>query len=230
MLPIVSRDQLSWESLSCGVLARTKSAALSLTSRRTGWLLAVVLSLFTSSPKLPAQFGTTSAGTPVTTLAPTGTRAVALFFVASDCPISDRTFPEMKRLREQFTPSGVKFYFVYPNSTEHLTDITTHQHAFDPGGEILLDPAGDLVRLTHARVTPEAAILVPSGAGLQSIYTGRIDDRYIHLGLERPRPTHVFAEEAISAVLYSKPSPKATGTPVGCGIVNPATTGSLGSR
>jgi hypothetical protein len=202
------------------VLAEPQSAALSPTIQRTGWLLAVVLSLFAPSAKLLAQFGTTANGAPVRTLAPVGTRAVALFFVASDCPISDRTFPEMKRLREQFTPRGVKFYFVYPNSTEHRGDITTHQQAFDPGGEILLDPAGNLVRLTHAQVTPEAAILLPHGDQWFPVYTGRIDDRYIHLGLERPRPTHIFAEEALNAVLSNKPAPKPTGTPVGCSIVN----------
>ncbi len=230
MLPLVSRDQLSWESLSCGVPAEPKSAALSLTFQRIGWLLAVVLSLFAPPAKLPAQFGTPATGSPLATLAPTGTRVVVLFFVASDCPISDRTFPEMKRLREQFTPRGVKFYFVYPNSTEHAAEITTHQRAFDPGGEILLDPTGDLLRLTHARVTPEVSVLVPDKTRWQPLYTGRIDDRYIHLGLERPRPNHIFAEEALNAVLANKPAPKPTGTPVGCSIVNPATTGSPEGR
>jgi hypothetical protein len=212
------------------VLAEPQFAVLSRNSRRAGWRLAAAMLLLGVSTAALSQFGATANGKPLTTLAPPGTRAVALFFVASDCPISDRTFPEMKRLREEFAARGVKFYFVYPNSTEHLDDITTHQRAFDPSGEILLDPNGDLIRLTHARVTPEAAILTPSKAGWQSIYTGRFDDRYIHLGLERPRPTHIFAEEALGAVLTGKTAPKPTGTPVGCSIVNPATTGSMGSH
>lgn len=210
--------------------ARLQSAVLSRTPRRTGWLLAIVALLFAPSATVPAQFGTASNGHPLQTLAPNGTRAVAFFFVASDCPISDRTFPQMKRLREEFTSRGVKFYFVYPNSTEDRTAITAHQRAFDPGGEILLDPAGELVRLTHARVTPEVSVLVPGKSGWHSVYTGRVDDRYIHLGLERPRPTHIFAEEALNAVLFGKPAPRPTGNPVGCGIVNPATTGSHRSR
>jgi hypothetical protein len=171
---------------------------------------------------IAAQFGTVANGLPVKTLAATGSRAVALFFVASDCPISDRTFPEMKRLREDFSARGVKFYFVYPNSTEHISDIKIHQQDFDPGGEILLDPNGNLVRLTHARVTPEVSVLMPDKTGWHPVYTGRIDDRYIHLGLERPRPTRRFAEEALTAVLSGKPTPKPTGTPVGCAIVNPS--------
>ena len=169
-------------------------------------------------------------GRPLTKLASERTSAVALFFVASDCPISDRTFPEMKRLRETFSARGVKLYFVYPNTTERRADITAHQHNFDPGGEILLDPNGDLVRLTHANVTPEASVLIPDKTGWHPVYTGRIDDRYIHLGLERPRPTHIFAEEALDAVLSGQPVPKPTGIPVGCGIVNPATTGTAATR
>ena len=176
--------------------------------------------LFVAFHAVQGQFGQLPNGQPLRQLAPPGTRAVVLFFVASDCPISDRTFPEMKRLREDFTQRGVKFYFVYPNTTEHIADITTHQQAFDPGGDILLDPAGELVLLTHAQVTPEAAILIPHGDQWLPVYTGRIDDRYIHLGLERPRPTHLFAEEALNAVLSNKPAPKPTGTPVGCSIVN----------
>jgi hypothetical protein len=202
---------------------------LSIFSRR-GLLLSVALALLAASTALQAQFGTTIDGHPLTKLAPDGTHAVVLFFVASDCPISDRTFPEMKRLREQFSSRGVKFYFVYPNSTEHTADIAAHQQAFDPGGELLLDPKGDLVRLTHTRVTPEVSVLVPTETGWRSVYTGRIDDRYIHLGLERPRPTHIFAEEALKAILSGKPAPKPTGTPVGCAIVSPAINGVSASR
>ena len=44
-------------------------------------------------------------GRPVTQLAPPGSRAVVLFFAASDCPISNRYVPEMQRLTRQFEPS-----------------------------------------------------------------------------------------------------------------------------
>jgi hypothetical protein len=65
-------------------------------------------------------------------------------------------------------------------------------------------------------------VLVPNGAdGWKPAYTGRIDDRFVHIGLERPQAREHFAEAAIEAVLDGKPVPRATGTPVGCGIVNP---------
>jgi hypothetical protein len=191
-------------------------------------LLACAIAL--ACPAGWGQFGVRPDGSSLQALAPAQTRAVALFFVASDCPISDRTFPEMKRLRESFTAHGVRVFFVYPNTTENPGGIAVHQRAFDPGGEILLDPKGDLVRLTHARVTPEVSILLPAEGSWRPVYTGRIDDRFIHLGLERPRPTQIFAEDALDAALSGKPIPKATGTPVGCAIVNPAINGATVSR
>jgi hypothetical protein len=47
-----------------------------------------------------ARYGTTLEGKPLSQLAPAGTKAVVLFFVATECPVSNRTFPEMERLRE----------------------------------------------------------------------------------------------------------------------------------
>lgn len=49
-----------------------------------------------------------------------GARAVVLFFVASDCPVSNRTFPEMKRVRESFASQGVVVRYVYPNVGRRL--------------------------------------------------------------------------------------------------------------
>jgi hypothetical protein len=146
---------------------------------------------------------------------------VVLFFVSAGCPISDRTFPEMKRVRESFRGRGVRVWFVYPNVNEVASEVEAHQRAFDAGGDALLDPAGDLVRLARARVTPEAAVLVPNGVnGWKPVYTGRVDDRFVHLGLERPQPKERFAQTAVEAVLNGKPVPRATGTPVGCGIIS----------
>jgi hypothetical protein len=154
-------------------------------------------------------------------LAAAGTKAVVLFFVATDCPVSNRTFPEMRRLREEFAGQRVRFWFVYPNEGETAAGIAEHQRAFDAGGEAWMDAKGELVAQTHARVTPEVAVLVPAGTGWKSVYVGRVDDRYVRLGLERPQATEHFAEQAIVAVLQGQVVPAATGTPVGCAIMNP---------
>lgn len=196
--------------------------------RRAPLALAFVLApaFLLAAAKLPAQ-GPPLAFTldqhPLRTLAdPASTRAVLLFFVASECPISNRTFPEMQRLRQLFASRGVRTWFVYPDSTERPAGVLAHQHAFDTGGDPLLDPDGTLTRLARARVTPEAAILIPAPstpAGWRPVYTGRIDDRFLHLGVERPAPTQLFVQQALDALLAGRPVPAATGSPVGCSIL-----------
>ena len=161
-------------------------------------------------------------GSRLTELArPETTRAVVLFFVATDCPVSNRTFPEMRRVREEFAAQGVRTWFVYPNAYEVPAGVQAHQREFDSGGDALMDPSGDLVRLAHAVATPEIAVLVPEAHGWRAAYAGRIDNRYVRLGLERPAATEHYGEDSVAAVLAGR-TPKATvGAPVGCAIVRP---------
>jgi hypothetical protein len=165
-------------------------------------------------------YGVRVDGQRVTALGGPGTKAVALFFVASDCPISNRTFPEMKRVREEFAGRGVRFWFVYPNEGEKAAEVKAHQEAYDSGGEAMLDVSGGMVRMAGAKVTPEVSVLVPEGNGWRVVYTGRVDDRYVRIGLERPAATEHFAERALTSVLAGTPVEAATGEPVGCGIVS----------
>ena len=171
------------------------------------------------------SYGTHLDGRPIAALAPAGTKAVVLYFIASDCPISNRTLPEMLRVRDEFRTRGVAFWFVYPNTTETPQIARKHLAAYsagdDAGLDAILDPTGTLVALTHTRVTPQAAILIPSGSAWTTVYTGRIDDRYIHLGLERPQATQHFVEQVVAELLAGRPIEPAIGTPIGCAIINP---------
>jgi hypothetical protein len=181
---------------------------------------AAISSAQTAQP--PLQYGREPNGRAVTSLADPGTRAVVLFFVASDCPISNRTFPEMQRVREAFSENHVRVWFVYANAGEDPAVVAAHQRSFDPGGDAILDTAGTLARMTGAKVTPEAAVLVPSSASpWRPVYTGRIDDRYVKLGLERPQATQHFVERVLHEVLAGQPVDKPDGHLIGRGIVSP---------
>jgi hypothetical protein len=158
-------------------------------------------------------------GRPVTQLAPHGSRAVVLFFAASDCPISNRYIPEIQRLTKQFEPLGVRVWFVYPNPGDNAKVIRAHDQEFAINANTALDTRQTLMQMAHATITPEAAVFVPQGGGLHEVYRGRIDDRYLALGTERPQATHHDLEEAIRAVLAGKPVPQPGGPPIGCSIV-----------
>lgn len=150
-------------------------------------------------------------------------RAVVLLFVATDCPISNRYVPEIGRLRAEFARRGVAFWVVYPNLTETAETIRAHESAFglrgEAAGRVLRDPDGGLARRTGAKVTPEAAVLVPAAGGLRVVYTGRLDDRYLAIGSERPQATRHDLEVAIGEVLAGRPVAAPGGPAVGCGIV-----------
>jgi AhpC/TSA family len=158
-------------------------------------------------------------GRPITQMAPVGTRAVILFFAASDCPISNRYIPEIQRLAKQFEPLGIRVWFVYPNPGDNASVVRAHDLEFAITGSTALDTTQSLTQMAHATVTPEAAVFVPQGGKLHEVYRGRIDDRYLALGTERPQATHHDLEEAVRAVLAGKPVPQPGGPPVGCSIV-----------
>jgi hypothetical protein len=151
-------------------------------------------------------------GRPVTELAPPGARAVVLFFAASDCPVSNRYIPEIERL-------GVKVWFVYPNPGDNPNVVRAHDREYSITASTALDNTQSLTRMAQVTTTPEAAVFVPRNGALREVYRGRIDDRYLSLGTERPQATHHDLEEAIRAVLAGKLVPQPGGPPVGCSIV-----------
>lgn len=153
--------------------------------------------------------------------APPPVHTRVLFFVATDCVYSDRYFPEMLRLRQEFAPRGVAFTWVYPNYTERLATVQAHQKEFSaPVESAVLDSDGTLTRQAEVHITPEAAILVPGPKNdWVTTWHGRIDDRYVRIGLERPHALHHDLEMALEAVLAGRPAPAAAGNPVGCGIM-----------
>ncbi len=181
--------------------------------------------LSASVPATGPAFATDLAGRRVPLLGKGNERAVVLLFVASDCPISNRYVPEIGRLEGEFAGRGVGFSVVYPNLTETTATIQSHQAAFgfgkEQGSRVLRDPQQELARWTGVKVTPEAAVLVPAADGhLRVVYAGRIDDRYLSIGNERPRATRHDLEEAIAAVLAGRAVSAPGGPAVGCGIVS----------
>jgi thiol-disulfide isomerase/thioredoxin len=158
----------------------------------------------------------TLAGAPVDPLqAPAGTKAIVFLFTSTDCPISNRYAPEVRRLAETYGAKGVVFRLIYPNPAETPAAIREHMAAFQyVGAEALRDPALALVKLAGATVTPEAAVY----ANGRLAYRGRIDNRYVELGLERPAATQRDLADAITAVLAGRPVAAATTQAVGCFI------------
>lgn len=164
-------------------------------------------------------FGTDLNGRPIDRLAPSGTPAVVLFFTASDCPIANRYIPEIQRLDREFSSDHVRFWWVYPNPEDTADIVRRHDRQFDVHPSDVLDTEQRLTAMAHATITPEVAVFVPAGAALREVYRGRIDNRYIALGQERPAATSHDLEAALRAIVAGHPVPPPHGPPVGCSIV-----------
>ena len=158
-------------------------------------------------------------GAPVDALqAPAGTKALVFLFTSTDCPISNRYAPEVQRVVSEFAGKGVVFRLVYPNPADEAAAIREHISAFSYAGamEALRDPAHALVKFIRATVTPEVAVV----AGGRVVYRGRLDDRYVDLGVERPAPTQHDLADALAAVVAGKRVPHAMTQAVGCFIAD----------
>lgn len=141
--------------------------------------------------------------------------ATVLLFISTECPYSNRSAPEIQRVMARFQPKGVRFWLIYPNSVETPTIIRAHLKAFGYPDIALRDPGHALVIIAHPQVTPEAAVFDAKGT---LVYRGRIDDRFVALGKERPAPTRRDLEEALTATLAGKPVDPATTQAFGCFI------------
>jgi hypothetical protein len=145
-------------------------------------------------------------------------KAIVFIFISTDCPISNRYAPEIRRVEEEFVRSGVRFWLVYADAETSADAIRKHLKDYRLPQQVLRDPRQTLVRLAQARVTPEGAVFLPGG---RLVYHGRIDNRYADLGKERPEATQHDLEEVLKAIVQGKPVPYSTAKAVGCYIPEP---------
>ena len=154
-------------------------------------------------------------------LSASGARVVVMFFAATDCPISNRYVPTIERLDRAYADRGVRLWWVYPNPTDDAKAIARHRKDFSIAGALYPGEPTAAVELAHATVTPEAAVFAVVSGRMREVYRGRVDDRYLSIGQERPQATRHDLQAAIEAALAGKPAPQPGGPPVGCAIVPP---------
>jgi hypothetical protein len=148
---------------------------------------------------------------------PNSARPIVLVFVSSDCPMSNRYAPELKRLFGRF--GAVRFWLVYPNPADGPAMVRRHLAAYSLPIPALLDPAHVAARRAGVKMTPEAAVFDALG---RLVYRGRIDDRFLGVGVERPVVVHHDLEDAIVATLTNDSPAVRTTDAVGCYLADMA--------
>ena len=158
----------------------------------TGAVLAGLGSAGAGRAGVPARVASSPAvavpgldGTRVEPFAPAGdVAATVLLFVMTDCPISNRYAPEIRRLHAEFAGTA-RFWLVYVDAQRPVDELREHRASFGYPFGALRDVDGALVALAGATVTPEVAVF---DFDRRMIYRGRIDDRYVSFGVARRAP------------------------------------------
>ena len=106
-----------------------------------------------------------------------------LFFISSDCPISNSYAPEIQRLCSEYGMKGIACQLVYEDVELDTTSMRKHlnEYRYD-GMPAVIDSHRKIANRAKATVTPEAVVIDSHG---QIRYRGRIDNFYAALGKPR---------------------------------------------
>ena len=157
--------------------------------------------------------------------APKGT-ASAVFFVATDCPISNWYAPTIQQVCRDYAARGVDCTLVYedvdlgakPSALDAA--VRTHLNEYRYGSIMAtVDRTRAVAKRARATVTP-SVVLVDRAGTIR--YRGRIDNGYAELGKPRQHVTSHDLRVSVDAVLAGRPVPTPETEALGCYIADPA--------
>ena len=145
--------------------------------------------------------------------------AQILFFIMTDCPISNFYAQEIQRICAGYASQDAGCSLVYEDVEEDATAVRKHMEEYRYRGiPAIVDADRKAARQAGATVTPEV-VVVDHGGKIR--YRGRIDNFYAGLGKPRRQATTHELRDALDAVLAGKPVAVPEAKAVGCYIVPP---------
>ena len=148
-----------------------------------------------------------------------GGMANILFFISSDCPISNGYAPEIQRLCAQYEAKGVRCTLLYEDIGIDRRGAQKHLDEYRYRGiSAAIDADRKIANYAKATVTPQAVLIDSRG---EIRYRGRINNFYADLGKPRQVVTQHDLADAVNAVLTGKPVPNPETKALGCYIVSP---------
>jgi hypothetical protein len=142
-----------------------------------------------------------------------------LFFVSTDCPVSNSFAPEIQHICRDYAARGVGCSLVYEDV--QLDALTMRKHLHEYGYEhisAIIDADRRIANHAHATITPQA-VVIDSADKIR--YRGRINNFYAALGKPRQVVTVHDVRDALDAVLAGKTVSHPETTALGCYIVPP---------
>jgi hypothetical protein len=153
-------------------------------------------------------------GRPANPLAGNAGKIVVLIFLRRDCPVSSRYAPVIQQIGSKYA-SNAAFWLVYPDKADSPQAIRDYLGEYGYRLPAVRDPAQELAKLSHVRITPEVAVF---DRDHKLIYDGRIDDWYVDLSRTRPVATTHELADAIEAAIAGKTPANREVRGVGCYI------------
>lgn len=149
-----------------------------------------------------------TSGAPHKILENTGAKARVLFFIGTECPMSNRYHTRFADLHTAFAEKGVAFFAINANALE--TDEAIAKHALEAAlpFPVLIDRDQEAAARYEVTTIPCAVVLDAEG-GVR--YRGRIDDNKT----EQLAKNH-YVQAALDAILANKEVAVSSTEPVGC--------------
>jgi hypothetical protein len=144
--------------------------------------------------------------------------AVALVFLAAECPLSRAALPALDAFAARYSKEGaprIALRGVVPRETTGSPALKAMRREQGIRFPLLGDPDLALAKALGARVTPEVVLLDSAG---RVLYRGAIDDRAGDLRRKRPRATRVHLDSAAAQWGAGRPVEPAATRAVGCFI------------
>lgn len=177
-----------------------------------GLMLAWTVAAFAAAPQFDLR---DTAGMRHTAQEWRGKKAVVVFFIMTDCPLSNGYVPEMNRIQAEYTAKGVAVYAAHSDPFVKDDAVRAHAAEFGYTFPVLLDAKLVLAKAAGARIVPEVAVF--SGGG-ELLYAGRIDNRMEDITRRRTNVTEHELRDALDAVLAGRAPKVARTRAVGCSI------------
>jgi hypothetical protein len=141
-----------------------------------------------------------------------------LYVILAECPIARKFSAEIRRTSTEYAVRGVASFIVQADPQASTKDARIHAREFGLDLPTILDRDHRLVKLAKATAVPTAAVFDPSG---KLVYSGRIDDRFPALGVQRKASTRHDLRLALDQVLSGKAVQPSHTAVVGCAITPP---------
>jgi thiol-disulfide isomerase/thioredoxin len=137
-------------------------------------------------------------------------KATVLIFISTKCPVSNRYNERLSALYTDYSPHGVRFYYINANDDEPLSEVAEHRRKAGFPFDVYKDPGNRMADQYNARVTPEAYVIDREG---KLRYHGRIDDSQYPARINE----HTL-RLAVDSVLQGKPVDRPEARALGCTI------------